>query len=106
MRKLVLLLLLLFTVSLAASADLQILRGKFVGIEQGDYVHLNIKNEKGEVQSFFITNDPSFQQLLDNPEKFTGRKVEVRWHTVERDIPEAGGKITIDEATSIQFQKK
>lgn len=88
---------------LAFAAQAEVLKGTFAGIDQGDYVHLNVKNEKGELQSFWLTQDKSFTPFVENPKKFQGKKVEVTWHKVTRDIPEAGGKMEIEEATSIKL---
>ena len=64
--------------------------GTFVGIEQGDYAHFQIKDKKGKDDSFIILRpDKSVQAYLDNPAKFKGRKVRVHWK--EQVIPEAGG---------------
>ena len=64
--------------------------GIFVGIEQGDYAHFQIKDTKGKDDSFIVLRpDKSVQAYLDNPTKFKGRKVRVHWK--EQVIPEAGG---------------
>jgi hypothetical protein len=64
--------------------------GSFVGIEQGDYAHFQIKDRKGKADSFIILQvDKSVQPFLDNPAKMKGRKVRVHWK--EQTIPEAGG---------------
>ena len=103
MKNLALLTLLLLAIALPVAADPQLMHGKVAGIEQGDYVHLNFEDDEGETHSFFLSNDSSFQQMIEFPEKFTGREATLRWHTVVRDIPENGGKTEIDEAISIEF---
>ena len=66
--------------------------GTFVGIEQGDYAHFQIKDKKGKDDSFIVLRpDKSVQPYLDNPTKLKGRKVRVHWK--EETIPEAGGKM-------------
>ena len=66
--------------------------GTFVGIEQGDYAHFQIKDKKGKDDSFIILRpDKSVQAFLDNPTKLKGRQVRVHWK--EETIPEAGGKL-------------
>ena len=66
--------------------------GTFVGIEQGDYAHFQIKDRKGKDDSFIILRpDKSVQRYLDNPAKLKGRLVRVHWK--EETIPEAGGKM-------------
>jgi hypothetical protein len=65
--------------------------GTFVGIEQGDYAHFQIKPTKeGQPASFIILRpDKSVQPFLDSPATMKGRKVRVHWK--EQTIPEAGG---------------
>ena len=64
--------------------------GTFVGIEQGDYAHFQIKNKQGHDDSFIILRpDKSVQPYLDHPAQLKGKKVRVRWK--EQTIPEAGG---------------
>ena len=66
--------------------------GTFVGIEQGDYAHFQIKDKKGKDDSFIVLRpDKSVQPYLDNPAKLKGREVRVHWK--EQTIPEAGGKM-------------
>jgi hypothetical protein len=65
--------------------------GTFVGIEQGDYAHFQIKNKRGQEESFFLLHpDKSSQPYLDHPEKCEGRNVRVHWQDEMRKIPEAG----------------
>ncbi len=93
----------LLLLALPSSADLQTLQGTFVGVEVGDYYHLQIEDVKGQQRSFYMTEDPSFEPFIEQPESNKGLSVQVRWHTTEKDIPEAGGMMTVDEAVSIQF---
>ena len=66
--------------------------GTFVGIEQGDYAHFQIKDKTGKDASFIILRpDNSVQPYLDNPTKLKGTQVRVHWK--EQTIPEAGGKM-------------
>jgi hypothetical protein len=64
--------------------------GTFVGIEQGDYAHFQIKDKQGHDDSFIILRPhKSVQPYLDHPAQFKGKKVRVHWK--EQTIPEAGG---------------
>lgn len=78
------------------------LEGKFVRIETGDYSHIVVLDAKGKEHSYFVGNDKSFDPLIAHPEKFKNKRVRVRWHSVTREIPEAGGKLKIDEAVSVK----
>ena len=76
--------------------------GTFVGIEQGDYAHFQIKDKKGKDDSFIVLRpDKSVQPYLDNPAKLKGRKVRVHWK--EETIPEAGGKLKT--VTKVEWKK-
>jgi len=76
--------------------------GTFVGIEQGDYAHFQIKNKNGKEDSFIVIRpDKSVQPFLDDPTKLKGRKVLVHWK--EQTIPEAGGKMKT--VTKVESEK-
>lgn len=93
----------LATLLLAAPAKTSSIEAAFQGVEVGDYVHLNVKDDKGVQRSFWITRDASFTPFVEHPEKFKNRRVKITWRTVRRDIPENGGPLTINEATSIKL---
>lgn len=105
MKRALVLVITLALMSLALAADTSTMKATFLGIEQGDYFHLNVKDDKGEERSFWISSDDSFKPFLDKPESYAGKKVEVTWHRVKREIPEAGGEMEIDEAVSIRLLK-
>ena len=74
-------------------------------VEVGDYYHLIIKDSKGKQQSYFMGNDKSFEGLVKKPQAYNGKKVRVHWRTINKDIPEAGRKMKIDEATRVEWIK-
>ncbi len=82
------------------------LTGVIQKVEVGDYYHLIIKDAKGKEHNLFVGDHKSFDPLVAKPTAYKGKKVRVQWHSVEKDIPEAGGKMKIDEATSIEFLAK
>jgi hypothetical protein len=82
-------------------AEPKSLQAKFLGIEIGDYYHINVEDADGNQHSFFLSGDESFDPFIKDPEGHKGQWVDLRWHTLEKDIPEAGGKMKIDEAISI-----
>ncbi|MFN8610615.1 MAG: hypothetical protein U0931_23950 [Vulcanimicrobiota bacterium] len=88
-----------------AFAD-SVLTGVISKVESGDYFHLTIKDSRGKEHSFFMGRDKSFDPLVAKPEAWKGKKARVHWRTVEKNIPEAGGKMKIEEATSIEFPAK
>jgi hypothetical protein len=65
--------------------------GIFVGIEQGDYAHFQIKNEAAEEESCFLRRpDKPSQPCLDHPEILKGGNVRGHWQEKIQKIPEAG----------------
>jgi len=86
-----------------AVAQDHVLAGTFQTISLGDYAHLQVVDDRGLERSFFVGRDPSFKPFVEHPEKYAGCRVRVRWHRVQRYIPEAGSRMTIDEAISIEM---
>jgi hypothetical protein len=82
------------------------LDGTCVGLEQGDYAHLLIKDKKGKTQSFFILRgDATVDKFVAHPERYTGRRIRIKWREIIKTIPEAGGKMKIKEVVSILLLK-
>lgn len=87
---------------LAVSASAEILEGRFLDLQFGDYAHLEIEDTKGQTHSFWLGNDRSLEKFVTDTEKYRGKRVRVHWHKTERHIPEAGGSMEIEEATKIE----
>lgn len=88
----------------APASGKQVLRGTFLETQEGDYVHLVIKDQAGNVRSFFIAPDmPASMWEPFATREHQGKAVEVTWEEVRRFIPEAGGEETIEEATNIRL---
>lgn len=80
------------------------LSGTFQGIEQGDYFHWKMTDKKGNEHSFFIlATDGSIDAVVDAPEKFVGKACSVKWKSSNVEIPEAGGKMDIDQILSVTW---
>lgn len=95
--------LLFWLLALPVAAEPEVFPCVFLGIETGDYFHLVVEDTEGIDRRFFVfRDDPSLRPFLENPEAHLGQEIEVLWQTSERDIPEAGGKMTVDEALSIR----
>jgi hypothetical protein len=90
-----------------AKAATQVAEGTFVRIEEGDYFHWNMKSKAGEELSFFIMKaDASVEKVVENPEAYVGKKCRVTWKTSTENIPEAGGKMKIDQILSVEWLGK
>jgi len=81
--------------------------GVFLGIEEGDYAHWRMKNGKGEEVSFFILQpEPSVEAVLENPEHFVGKRCRVTWKKSMETIPEAGGKMEVEQIFGVKWLGK
>ncbi len=85
------------------AGDAQQLTGVFTGLEVGDYTYLKL-DAGGEERSFMILDtDDAIEALLADPSAYEGRKLTITWQTSEQDIPEAGGKIEVDQLLSVSL---
>ncbi len=81
--------------------------GIFTGIDDGDYLHWNMKTGEGKERSFFVLQpDTTLEKVLEEPGKFVGRKCRVRWKPSTENIPEAGGKMKIEQILSVEWLGK
>jgi hypothetical protein len=79
------------------------LTGTYIATEQGDYFHAAIKGDDGTEYSFFFAPDLSearADELVAG--MYDGKKVKATWRKTERDIPEAGGMMEVDELVDIE----
>lgn len=83
-----------------------VITGVIKEVEVGDYYHIILKDDKGKEHSYFLSNHKSFDPLVNKPAAYKGKRVRLHWHSVEKEIPEAGGKMKIDEATSMELLGK
>lgn len=89
-----------------AQAAAKVTEGTFTGIEEGDYFHWNMKTKSGEEVSYFMLRpDDSVEKVSENPEKFVGKKCRVTWKKSTENIPEAGGKMEIEQILSVEWLK-
>lgn len=81
--------------------------GTFLGIEEGDYAHWNMRTVDGaEVSYFILKPDTSVDKVLENPKTYIGKKCRVTWKKSTENIPEAGGKIEIEQVLSVEWLGK
>jgi hypothetical protein len=81
--------------------------GVFLGIEEGDYAHWNMRTVDGDEVSYFILNpDAAVDKVLENPKAYTGKKCRVTWKKSTENIPEAGGKMEIEQVLSVEWLGK
>ncbi len=81
--------------------------GVFLGIEEGDYAHWNMRSVDGDEVSYFILKpDESVDKVLENPKSFIGKRCRVTWKKSTENIPEAGGKMEIEQILSVEWLGK
>jgi hypothetical protein len=91
----------------AAKAANKVTEGTFTGIEQGDYFHWNMTTKSGEEASFFIMRpDDSVEKVTETPDNYVGKKCRVTWKKSTENIPEAGGKMEIEQILSVEWLSK
>lgn len=91
----------------AKSDTAKIATGTFIGIEEGDYAHWQMRDAKGKELSFFILRpDTSVDKVLENPKIFVGRKCRVKWKQSTENLPEAGGNTQIEQILSVEWVEK
>ncbi|HEV7667307.1 MAG TPA: hypothetical protein VGS22_02205 [Thermoanaerobaculia bacterium] len=73
------------------------LSGTFVGFEAGDYLHAVIAKPDGKRESFFLERGMEIF-LVDHAKQ----PLELEVQTVDTDVPEAGGVITIERLHAIR----
>lgn len=90
-----------------ARAAAKVVEGTFIGVEEGDYFHWNMRSKAGEELSFFILKpDASVEKVLENAEAYAGRKCRVTSKKSVENLPEAGGKMEIEQILSVEWLGK
>ncbi len=86
------------------AAAAQTIEGTFVGVEQGDYAHWNMRVKGGDEASFFILSpDASVEKVLEKPEAYAGKKCRITVKKSVENIPEAGGKTEVEQVLSVEW---
>lgn len=80
--------------------------GVFLGVEQGDYTHWNIKTKEGTERSFFVLQtDAGIDKVLEDPKPYQGKSCRIMWKKSVEEIPEAGGRMEIEQVVSVEWLK-
>lgn len=80
--------------------------GTFTGIEEGDYMHWKMRTKAGEVTWFILKPDDSVEKVLKKPKAFIGRKCRITYKKSTETIPEAGGKMEVEQIISVEWTDK
>jgi hypothetical protein len=90
--------------SKAKPAAEQVAEGTFVRIDEGDYFHWVMKSKSGEELSYFIMKaDATVDKVIEKPKAYAGKKCPVCWTKSSENIPEAGGKMTIEQILRVEW---
>jgi hypothetical protein len=86
----------------AEKGPVQWVDGVFQGFEEGDYVYLLLEVD-GELQSFMVRQvDEAVDILMADPDSHIGQTISIGWRTAMEDIPEAGGRISVDSLVTVR----
>ncbi|MGV3661145.1 MAG: hypothetical protein ACO1TE_13245 [Prosthecobacter sp.] len=86
------------------AAAAQVVEGTFVGVEQGDYAHWNMRVKGGEDLSLFILRpDATVEKVLEKPEAYAGKKCRITVKKTVENLPEAGGKTEVEQILSVEW---
>ncbi len=81
--------------------------GTFLGVEEGDYFHWKMRTADGDEISYFILKpDATVDKVLENSVAYVGKKCRVTWKKSTENIPEAGGKMEVEQILSVQWLGK
>ena len=90
-----------------AVAAASTMEGMFLGIEEGDYAHWQMRTKTGEEVSLFILRpDASVEKVIANPKSYRGRACRVTFKKTTENIPEAGGKMEVEQIVSVEWLTK
>jgi hypothetical protein len=89
------------------AAATRTVEGTFIGIEQGDYAHWQMRTKSGEDVSLFILRpDASVEKIIENPKSYRGRPCRVSVKKTTENIPEAGRKMEVEQIVSVEWLGK
>ena len=79
--------------------ELEVIEGTFLYIEWGDYLHLAMKDDEGEVWSFFILKYPGVDpELLKE-----GQRIKIYWRNVDVFLEAPQETINLNEIVTIEL---
>ncbi len=83
------------------------IEGTFLGIEEGDYAHWQMRKKSGEEVSLFILRpDASVEKVIANPKSYRGRTCRVTFKKTTENIPEAGGRMEVEQIVRVEWVER
>lgn len=94
-------------VTALSGAKETVVEGRFLRIDEGDYFHWTMTDAKGEEVSYFILkSDASIDKVVEAPEKYVGKRCRVTCKKGMETIPEAGGKMEVEQVLKVEWLGK
>lgn len=87
------------TTAKETAPSVNVLKGKFQGLEWGDYLHLSVRGNDSKEYSFFVLTDPG----LDPESLEVGQKIKVTWQNVNEYLDPPGEKVNIDKVIKLEL---
>src|SRR6187431_2030001 len=85
-------------------SNIQTDAGTFLYLEQGDYAHWFMRLSNGKKVSYYILHpDKSLKKVLKSPTNHMNQACRIQWKSSVEDLPEAGGKMQIDQILSVEW---
>lgn len=82
----------------------KVTEGKFLGVEQGDYMHLQLQDSKGKNFSFWCLDEACGRiESVEEQKKMTGKTVRVYWRKVRKFLESAGEEVELELVERIEF---
>jgi len=66
--------------------------GVFQGVEQGDYFYLQVASGGKEASYLVLQAEGLLSEVMENPERYSGKTMKFFWQEAVLHIPEAGGE--------------
>lgn len=86
-----------------AAGQVEEISGTFVGIEEGDYIHLFLKRGKRTLGFYVLDSNPQIDLLLADPEQYQGKPITVMAQTSIETLESAGGPVKITKILTVRF---
>ena len=84
--------------------ETKVTEGKFLGVEQGDYMHLQMQDGKGKDFSFWCLDEACRRiESVEEQKKLTGKMVRVHWRKVKKFLESAGEEVELELVTRIEI---
>jgi len=85
----------------SGTEDPFVIEGIYKGVDWGDYLHLNIEDDDGEVHSFFVLR--LSEDSVDVGALEEGQRIRIVWETSVEFLDPPGEEMEVDHVTRIEL---